>query len=44
MMGIPIILESFAILYLKSKKDMIMELSKLDYLLVVSVFQKPRKQ
>ena len=40
LLNLPQIMIAFAILKLKDSKDVIQELSKLDYLIMVSVFQK----
>ena len=38
LLNIPQIIQAVAILYLKDSKDVMQELSKLDYLVIVSIF------
>ena len=40
LLNFPIIIMSYAILYLKNTDDVIQEVSKLDNLLIVSIFQR----
>ena len=42
-LNLPHILTGVSYLYLKSHSDLIMELSKLDYLLIVSIFQREKE-
>lgn len=42
-LNLPHILTGISYLYLKSHSDLIMELSKLDYLLIVSIFQREKE-
>lgn len=44
LMNGPQIVVAFAILYLKDSKDVLQELSKLDYLLMISIFQRNTHQ